>query len=69
MFWRRKKIAEDLKSVTELAGDQIAPGAGTMLLLLGGAALGAAAAYVVSRRRQKKKAASRAALPKSDRST
>jgi hypothetical protein len=67
MFWRRKKIAEDLKSVTELAGDQIAPGAGTMLLLLGGAALGAAAAYYVSQTRKNKKAAqSKAALPKSD---
>ena len=32
MFWRKKKIAEDLKAVTEVAGDQIAPGAGTLLL-------------------------------------
>ncbi|HWM61954.1 MAG TPA: hypothetical protein VNN98_07370 [Rhizomicrobium sp.] len=65
-WFRKKKIAEDLKTVTEVAGDQIAPGAGTFLLVLAGVAAGAAAAYVVSQRRQKKKAASRAALPKSD---
>jgi uncharacterized protein HemX len=69
-WFRKKKIAEDLKNVTEIAGDQIAPGAGTLLLVLAGAAIGAAGAYYVSQTRQKKKAArSRAALPKSDKST
>jgi hypothetical protein len=67
-WFRKKKIAEDLKTVTEVAGDQIAPGAGTFLLVLVGVAAGAAAAYVVSQRHKNKKAASRAALPKSDKS-
>ena len=57
LFRRRKTIADDLKTVTEVAGDQIAPGAGTLLLVLAGAAVGAAGAYYVSQRRKNKKAA------------
>jgi hypothetical protein len=67
-WFRKKKIAEDLKNVTEIAGDQIAPGAGIFLLVLAGVAAGAAAAYVVSQRRKNKKTASRAASSKSDKS-
>jgi uncharacterized protein HemX len=67
MSWfRRKKITEDLKTVTEVAGDQLAPGAGTLILVLGAALAAGAGAYYVSQTRKKKKAASRAALPKSD---
>ncbi len=66
MFWRRKKIADDLKTVTEVAGDQIAPGAGTLILVLGAAAIAGAGAYCVSRTRKKKAAGKPAALPKSD---
>ena len=57
LFRRQQTIADDLKTVTEVAGDQIAPGAGTLLLILAGAAIGAAGAYYVSRRRRSKKAA------------
>ena len=57
MFWRRKKLAEDLKAVTEVAGEQIAPGAGTLLLVLGAVAVAGATAYVISQRRKNKKAA------------
>jgi LPXTG-motif cell wall-anchored protein len=56
LFRRRQTIADDLKTVTEVAGDQIAPGAGTLLLVLAGAAVGAAGAYYVSQRRKNKKA-------------
>jgi LPXTG-motif cell wall-anchored protein len=64
---RRETIADDLKTVTEVAGEQIAPGAGTLLLVLAGAAIGAAGAYYVSRKRKNKKAAGNpTALPKSD---
>ena len=56
LFRRRQSIADDLKTVTEVAGDQIAPGAGTLLLVLAGAAVGAAGAYYVSQRRKNKKA-------------
>jgi LPXTG-motif cell wall-anchored protein len=67
LFRRRKTIADDLKTVTEVAGDQIAPGAGTLLLVLAGAAVGAAGAYYVSQRRKNKKAARKpAASSKSD---
>ncbi|HEX4027572.1 MAG TPA: LPXTG cell wall anchor domain-containing protein [Rhizomicrobium sp.] len=67
LFRRPQAIADDLKSVTEVAGDQIAPGAGTLLLVLAGAAIGAAGAYYVSRKRKNKKAASNpAASSKSD---
>jgi hypothetical protein len=60
MFWRRrKKITEDLKTVTEIAGDQIAPGAGTFALVLGGLAVAAAGAYVLHQRNKSKKAAGR----------
>jgi hypothetical protein len=55
MFWRRKKLADDLKAVTEVAGEQIAPGAGTLLLVLGAVAVAGATAYVVSQRRKKRK--------------
>ena len=65
LFRRRETIADDIKSVTEAAGDQIAPGAGTLLLVLAGAAIGGAGAYYVSQRRKSKRAASsKAALPK-----
>ncbi len=58
MFWRRKKnLTEDLKAVAEVAGDQIAPGAGTLLLVLGAAALVGTTAYVVNQKRKNKKAA------------
>ena len=62
MFWRKKKIeavadeiTDDLKKVTEIAGDQIAPGMGTLLLVLGAAVAAGAGAYYVSQKRQKKK--------------
>ena len=59
MFWRRKKtITEDIRSVAEVAGDQIAPGVGTYALILGGLAVAAAGAYVVHQQRRNKKAAS-----------
>jgi hypothetical protein len=62
MFWRRKKkITEDLKSVAEVAGDQIAPGVGTYALILGGLAVAAAGAYVVHQKHKNKKAAGHAA--------
>jgi LPXTG-motif cell wall-anchored protein len=58
MFWRRKKtITEDIKSVAEVAGDQIAPGAGTYALILGGLLVAGAGAYVLHQRRKNKKAA------------
>jgi len=58
MFWRRKKtITEDIKSVAEVAGDQIAPGVGTYALVLGGLAVAAAGAYVIHQKRKNKKAA------------
>jgi uncharacterized protein HemX len=68
-WFRRKKIAEDLKTVTEVAGDQLAPGAGTMILVRGAALAAGAGAYYVSQTRKKKKAASRAASSKSDKKT
>jgi len=62
MFWRRrKKITEDIKSVAEVAGDQIAPGVGTLLLVVGGLAVAGAGAYVLHQRRKNKKAADKAA--------
>jgi LPXTG-motif cell wall-anchored protein len=57
LFQRKESIADDLKTVTEVAGDQIVPGAGTLLLVLAGAAIGAAGAYYVSQKRRNKKAA------------
>ena len=65
-WFRRKKITEDLKTVTEVAGDQLAPGAGTLILVLGAALAAGAGAYYVSQTRKKKKATARVALPKSD---
>ena len=60
MFWRKRKKAEDaLRTVAEIAGDQIAPGAGKWLMIVGGMAAGAAAAYVIAQRRKNKKAAPR----------
>lgn len=57
MFWRRrKKITEDLKTVTEIAGDQIAPGAGTFALVLGGLVVAAAGAYVLHQQKKKRAA-------------
>jgi len=56
-MFRRRKIAKDLKAVTEAAGDQITPGLGTFALVLGGLAAAGVAAYVVHRKRQSKKAA------------
>jgi hypothetical protein len=65
LFRRRESIADDLKNVTEVAGDQIAPGAGTLLLVLGAAAI--AGAYYVSQKRKNKKAApGGTTLPKSE---
>ena len=61
MFWRRKKITHDLKNVAEVAGDQIAPGAGTYALILGSLMVAAAGAYVVHQKRKNKKAADNAA--------
>jgi hypothetical protein len=58
MFWRKKKLTDDLKAVTEIAGEQIAPGAGTLLLVLGAVAVAGATAYVVSQRRKNKETAS-----------
>ena len=64
---RRETIADDLKTVTEVAGDQIAPGVGTLLLVLGAAAIAGAGAYYVSQKRKNKKAAGNpAASSKSD---
>jgi uncharacterized protein HemX len=65
-WFRRKKITDDLKTVTEVAGDQLAPGAGTLILVLGAALAAGAGAYYVSQTRKKKKATARVALPKSD---
>ena len=65
-WFRKKKIAEDLKTVTEVAGDQLAPGAGTLILVLGAALAAGAGAYYVSQTRKKKRATARVALPKSD---
>jgi uncharacterized protein HemX len=68
-WFRRKKITEDLKTVTEVAGDQLAPGAGTLILVLGAALAAGAGAYYVSQTRKKKKATrSGAASSKSDKS-
>jgi uncharacterized protein HemX len=60
-FWTKKKdiaeeITDDLKKVTEVAGDQIAPGMGTMLLVVAAAVAAGAGAYYVSQRRRQKKA-------------
>ena len=57
LFQRRESIADDLKTVTEVAGDQIAPGAGTLLLVLGAALAAGATAYYVSQSRKNKKTA------------
>lgn len=67
-WFRKKKIAEDLKSVTEVAGDQLAPGAGTLILVVAAALTAGAGAYYVSQTRRKKKAAASAATasPKSE---
>jgi hypothetical protein len=61
-FWPRKKVADvaeeitdDLKKVTEIAGDQIAPGMGTMLLVVAAAVTAGAGAYYVSQKRRQKK--------------
>ncbi len=56
-WFRKKKIADDLKTVTEVAGDQLAPGAGTLILVLGAALAAGAGAYYVSQTRKKRKAA------------
>ena len=60
-FWPKKKVADvaeeitdDLKKVTEIAGDQIAPGAGKWFLIVGGLAAGAAATYFIAQRRKRK---------------
>jgi len=66
-WFRRKKITEDLKTVTEVAGDQLAPGAGTLILVLGAALAAGAGAYYVSQTRKKKKAAQLEAAPDGDR--
>ncbi len=71
LFRRRETIADDLKTVTEVAADQIAPGAGTLILVLGAAAIAGVGAYYVSQKRKNKKAAgqSPAALPKPEKKT
>ncbi len=62
-FWRRrkKKLTQDLKTVTEVAGDQIAPGVGTFALVLGGLAVAGVAAYVVHQKRKQKAESKKAA--------
>jgi uncharacterized protein HemX len=58
MWFGRKKIAEDVKRVAEVAGEQIAPGAGTLILLLATVAVagaGAGAYYVSQKRKIAKK--------------
>jgi hypothetical protein len=62
-LWKKKKVADvadeitdDLKKVTVVAGDHIAPGMGTLLLVLGAAAAAGAGAYYVSRKRNAAKA-------------
>ncbi|HVZ28617.1 MAG TPA: hypothetical protein VG798_08195 [Rhizomicrobium sp.] len=62
MFWRKKKITDDLKAAAEVAGEQIAPGAGTLLVVLGAAAAIGVTAYVVSQRRKNKKPLSKERL-------
>jgi hypothetical protein len=57
MLWRKRKLTDDLKAVTEVAGEQIAPGAGTLLLVLGAALAAGAGAYYVSHVARKKKGA------------
>lgn len=52
--WRKRKLSDDLKAVTEIAGEQIAPGMGTLLLVAGSLAAGAAATYLVHKHRKKK---------------
>ena len=52
-FWRRRKIAKDLKAVTEVAGDQLSPGVGTFAIVLGGIVVAGLAAYVYHQRKQK----------------
>jgi hypothetical protein len=64
LFQRKESLTDDLKTVTEAAGDQIAPGAGTLLLVLGAAAI--AGAYYVSQKRRNKKAARRSSGQASD---
>lgn len=57
MFWRKRKKAEDaLKAAAEIAGDQIAPGAGKWFLIVGGLAASATVAYLIARRRKTGKA-------------
>jgi len=65
MFWRRKKITQDIKSVAEVAGDQIAPGVGTYAIVLSGLAVAAAGAYVIHQKRKNKKAAAKSATASS----
>ena len=55
--WRKRKLVEDIKTVTEIAGDQIAPGAGKLALIVGGRARGAAGACLLHKRHKNKKAA------------
>lgn len=57
LFRRRQDLTHDLKSVAEVAGDQIAPGAGMLLWIVAGAAIGAAGAYYLGQKRKNKKAA------------
>jgi hypothetical protein len=67
-FWRRRKIAKDLKAVTEVAGDQLSPGVGTFAIVLGGLVVTGVAAYVFHQRKSKKAARLGAASSKSDKS-
>ena len=59
MFRRKKPEGAEgtLRTLAEVAGEQIAPGAGTWLVVLGGLAAGAAAAYLVRTKLKNRKAA------------
>ncbi len=48
--WKKDKAEDTLRAATEIAGDQIAPGAGKWLLIVGGLAASAAAAYFLAKR-------------------
>ncbi len=55
--WKKKETEDTLRAAAEIAGDQVAPGAGKWFLIAGGLALSAAAAYLIARKNKNKKAA------------